>query len=221
MTAIPGEGTLAALASALDRARNLARDAALARDADLACDDGYFVGDSSLVLALDRAFGFALARAGESRDALAVARALALARDRARDRGSSPDLARDLDLAFDLVRDLDLAFDLTSGSALASDPDLGHARDLPPDADRAGGREVPRVAPTAGRLVVAATRLLPVRERARYTEEFESELWDIAQAGGGRRAQLAYAARQVMAARRLRTGLRVPRRRGAVPRRAR
>ncbi len=60
-------------------------------------------------------------------------------------------------------------------------------------------------------------RLLPVRDRARYAEEFRSELWEIAHAGGGRRAQLAYAARQVMAARQLRAGLRVPRRRGAVP----
>ena len=56
------------------------------------------------------------------------------------------------------------------------------------------------MAPTAGRLVTAAARLLPAREQARYAEEFRSELWEIAHAGGTRRAQLAYAARQVRAA---------------------
>jgi hypothetical protein len=71
------------------------------------------------------------------------------------------------------------------------------------------------VAPSAGRLAAAAARLLPASERARYAEEFRSELWEIAQADS-RRAQLAYAARQLVAARRLRAGLQVPRRRGAV-----
>jgi DNA-directed RNA polymerase specialized sigma24 family protein len=74
-----------------------------------------------------------------------------------------------------------------------------------------------RVAPVAVRLLAAAARLLPGGDRARYAEEFRSELWEIAHAGGGRRAQLAYAARVVMSARRLRADLRVPRRRGAAP----
>jgi hypothetical protein len=39
----------------------------------------------------------------------------------------------------------------------------------------------------------------------------------LAYAGGGRRVQLAYAARQVWSARRLRAELRVPQRRGAAP----
>jgi hypothetical protein len=73
-----------------------------------------------------------------------------------------------------------------------------------------------RVAPAAGRLATAAARVLPTRERVRYAEEFQAELWEIARAGGGRWLQLGYAARQVMAAPRLRVGLRVPRRRGAV-----
>jgi hypothetical protein len=211
MTATPGERTRTpalALAIALDRARNLARGADLAHGADLARED-------ALAIALDHAFALAFARAGESADALALARALAFARVRVRDVGSSPDLARELDIAFDLARELDVGYDLTSDLVLASGLDLARARDL--DAGRAWGPGAPRVVPTAGRLVLAATRLLPVQERSRYTEEFESELWEIAQAGGGRRAQLAYAARQVMAARRLRAGLRVMRRRGAVP----
>jgi hypothetical protein len=75
------------------------------------------------------------------------------------------------------------------------------------------GREVP----TAGRLLAAATHLLPAADRAQYAEEFRSELWEIAHVGGRRRAQLAYAARQLMAGGRLRAELRVPRRRGATP----
>ena len=74
-----------------------------------------------------------------------------------------------------------------------------------------------RVAPVADRLTAAAARVLPARDRARYAEELQSELWEIVRAGGDRRRQLAYAARQVMAAPRLRAGLRVPRRRGAMP----
>ena len=73
------------------------------------------------------------------------------------------------------------------------------------------------MARAAGQLAAAAARVLPTPDRARYAEEFWCELWEIAQTGGGWRPQLAYAARQVMAAGRLRAGLRIPRRRGAVP----
>ena len=78
-------------------------------------------------------------------------------------------------------------------------------------------RERPKpIAPSAAGLLAAAARLLPAEERARYAEEFRSELCWIAQAGGSRWAQLAYATRQVTAAPRLRVRLRAPRRRGAV-----
>jgi hypothetical protein len=80
-----------------------------------------------------------------------------------------------------------------------------------PAAGSGGRRAAVRVSP------VAAARLLPARERTRYAEEFRSELWEIAQVGAAGRAQMAYAARQVMAAPRLRAGLWVPRRRGAAP----
>jgi hypothetical protein len=122
---------------------------------------------------------------------LAPARYRALARDPA----CANDLARDRDVA----RGLTLALDRASRGVIR------------------GRREAPRVAPAAGRLVAAAARLLPERERAQYTEEFLSELWEIAHVGGRRRAQLAYAARQVSSARRLRAELRVPQRRGAAP----
>ena len=62
----------------------------------------------------------------------------------------------------------------------------------------------------AWRLAGAATRLLPARERARYAEEFRSELWELAAAGTSRRTQQAYAARQVLCAWRLGAGPAAP-----------
>ena len=88
------------------------------------------------------------------------------------------------------------------------------------DLNRATGRragEPGPSAPLARRLVAVAARHLPAAERARYSEEFRSELAEIARAGGGRRAQLAYGARQVMSAVRLRAALRSPRQRSAAP----
>jgi hypothetical protein len=61
--------------------------------------------------------------------------------------------------------------------------------------------------PAARRLLAAAAMLLPPADRARYEEEFRSELVEIALAGGGRWAQLVYAARQLLSARRLRSAL--------------
>ena len=116
---------------------------------------------------------------------------------------------------------------------IASARDLARAlnRDLPADLDddlnfvstlalaRAvrGQRGAGRVVPLAGRLLLAAARLLPAGDRARYAEEFRSEPTEIARAGAGRRGQLAYAARVVMSARRLRADQRAPRRRRAAP----
>ena len=77
------------------------------------------------------------------------------------------------------------------------------------------------VAPLAAGLLTAAARLLPAADRAWYVEEYRSELWEIAHAGAGRRGQLAYAARQLTAARRLRAQLRTLQRRGAALRGAR
>jgi hypothetical protein len=71
--------------------------------------------------------------------------------------------------------------------------------------------------PLAGRLLVVAARMLPPRDRARYGDEFRSELWEIARARDGRWAQIAYAARQVRSSVQTRTALRAPRRRSAVP----
>ena len=67
-----------------------------------------------------------------------------------------------------------------------------------------------RVAPTADRLLAATARLLPAADRARYGEEYRAKLSEIAHTGAGRRSQLAYAARQLTSAWRLRAELRAP-----------
>jgi hypothetical protein len=222
MRAIPGS-SVRDLPSVDARARDLATtiaDARARRTLDVSDLDRDF----------DRVSGRALRRAHELIAALGpgLDQAPAFARGSAIARA----IARDLDRDFDFVRrDLDL--DLGSGIALFPDLDraLALARGLARDLDRAsaiaglltsggsirGRREASRVVPAAGRLAAAAARLLPAQERARYAEEFRSELWEIAHAGGRRWAQLAYAARQLVAARRLRAELRVPRRRGAAP----
>jgi hypothetical protein len=132
-----------------------------------------------------------------------------------------------LDLACDNADEVDslreLAVDLARACGRVDDLiKYLEARGATALADRTRGRqEAPQVALIAGRLVTAATRLLPVRAQARYAEEFRSELWEIAHTGGTWCAQLAYAARQMRAAGRLRAALRAPRRPAAAPRRAR
>lgn len=104
-----------------------------------------------------------------------------------------------------------LANDLTDAHART----VALARALLPGAP--GRRSGKRQVRTARRLVAAAARMLPAGDRARYAEEFRSELAEIALAGGGRAAQLGYAARQLMSSVRLRADLKAPRRRSAVP----
>ena len=55
-------------------------------------------------------------------------------------------------------------------------------------------------------MLAAAAHLLPAGDRARYAEEFRSELAEIARVKARRLPQLAYAARQVASAWRLRAG---------------
>jgi hypothetical protein len=86
---------------------------------------------------------------------------------------------------------------------------------LPRPKARRGRAE--RVPPSAGALLAVIAWLLPTADRAQYVEEFRSELWEIVEAGGGRRAQLAYALRQALSAFQLRRELRKPRQHGAAP----
>lgn len=73
------------------------------------------------------------------------------------------------------------------------------------------------VVPSATRLLAAAACLLPVAERARYTDEYRSELWELAQSGAGRPCQLRYSLRQLRNAPSLGFALRSPHRRSAAP----
>jgi hypothetical protein len=71
---------------------------------------------------------------------------------------------------------------------------------------------------STGRLLVfVATRLLPRSDRNRYAEEFDSELWDLAEARGGWWRQTAYACRLLVRAVHLRFVLKAHRRSKARP----
>jgi hypothetical protein len=76
-------------------------------------------------------------------------------------------------------------------------------------------RSAVRIAPSANRLLTAAARLLPADGRARYAEEYATELWEIAETGAGRRQQIHYALRQLIRAAPLRSSVRAPRRKHA------
>jgi hypothetical protein len=69
----------------------------------------------------------------------------------------------------------------------------------------------------ANGLAGVASLLLPIADRARYSEEYRSELWDLAQAGAGRIRQLLYALRQIRNARPTSSALRSPRRKSSAP----
>jgi hypothetical protein len=135
-------------------------------------------------------------------------------------RSRSRDLVRDLTLAlaFPRARVRGRARDLVCALASAnkSAKILDAVASCGPTAT-GEQRKTVRVAPAAGRLLGAAARLLPAASRARYIGEFGSELWELAAAGAGRRAQLAYAARQARSALVLRTALRTAQRRRALP----
>lgn len=84
-------------------------------------------------------------------------------------------------------------------------------------ADARKQRRTSLPARSAAGLVSAAARLLPAADRARYGDEYQSELWDLAQFGASRLQQLKYALRQLLRAFSMGRTLRSPRRRSAVP----
>ena len=115
---------------------------------------------------------------------------LADARPRARYRVSALDYAR--------ARDMDpfsAPVRYRSDSARGRDRDraLAHARALA----CARGLRAAGVVPSAAGLLTFAARLLPTADRARYGEEYQSELWDLARSGAGRLRQLGYGLRQL------------------------
>lgn len=92
--------------------------------------------------------------------------------------------------------------------------DLSHTVDL---AAQVAERKARGVAASAAGLVTAATWLLPAADKARYRDEYRSELWDLARSGEGRLRQFRYALRQLCHAVPMGVALRSPRRRGAAP----
>jgi hypothetical protein len=81
-----------------------------------------------------------------------------------------------------------------------------------PGQPRGGGAPA---SPWAGRLADAAARALPAAGRARYREEFRSELQEIAAAGQPRRRQVGCALRQMRSALPMRAELAARRRPGS------
>ncbi|GLY80514.1 hypothetical protein Airi01_087810 [Actinoallomurus iriomotensis] len=64
--------------------------------------------------------------------------------------------------------------------------------------------------PSAGRLMAAVGTMVPIAHRLRYLEEWNAELWDLAEAGAGRWHQLGYATRLLTRAWTLRRELNAP-----------
>lgn len=85
-------------------------------------------------------------------------------------------------------------------------------------AGRSRSRTGLAVSGTAVRLVTWAVRALPAEDHARYAEEFQRELWELAATGAGRGQQFRYAVRQLVRTPRTRGALRASRTgRRAVP----
>jgi hypothetical protein len=199
------------LGEARDYGRNLANDV---RGPDLALQ---LARDLALTLDHARSQALILDRSHP------LDRPLALALDRGHSRAH--DLADMLTIADDLVRQDAHAFDGVPHRRARTARANNTIRNLTRDIDRAlagarkfAGRTAPaHVAPAAGRLAAAATRLLPTADRPRYGGEFRSELWELAEAGAGRRQQLLCALRQFRCAVPLRFAVHATRTRKASP----
>ena len=202
----------------VDNVTDLARDLALTTDRVLT-DGPAFLGVRDLASDLDRALDRARTIVSDRSLASERERALVRAATYGSIRGRSIARRWALDELGDRARAFDHARTLASELKLARTIVSTLNRDL--DRARTGSAQrqhgTGRVAPSAGHLLAAAARLLPATDRARYAEEYRSELWEIARAGQPRRRQIGYAARQAASSLRLRAELRTPRRRKASP----
>jgi len=207
----------------LVRARDLAHDLtrSLTRSFDLEPDpDVRCARIGTLDLNRARASALGLDRALDGDLNLLFAHDLAyvrdLVRDLARDLGRARDRARARDIGLDIDLDPDIDRAVRLAGVLESLPErarrLGRVDAL--DGQQDAGR---RVVPSAGRLLAAAARLLPAGDRGRYREEFSSELWDLAQVGGGRCQQFRYTGSQIVRLVQVRAAVLAPRRRGVSP----
>ena len=119
-----------------------------------------------------------------------------------------------LGLGWAMVPEFDLQGAVT---AMMADPTLPfpEIRGDPSGHEESASRV--RISSPAGRLLRAASWLLPPSDRARYAREYDSELWELASAGAGRVGQLLYALRQALRAVQIRRVLLSPRSRSAGP----
>lgn len=177
-----------------DIARDLDRDLAHGIDLDLKRDRASNRFDRSL--ASDFARGLDLARILEHDLGFDRARALDRARDRATARADW--LVRGLQRAHEKALDLHKVSRTVETAPVQQHPAVS-------------------VALSAHRLLVAAAWLLPPADRARYAEEYRSELWEIACLNARRREQIIYALRQVTRAAPLRGAVLAPRKRRVSP----
>ena len=143
-----------------------------------------------------------------------ISRNVDRARAFARDQALARDVDRALTFADEFVNDL--------GRGFIHHSDLRRARRLYRMIDRVsvndrGQSKTRRITLPAASLLAAAVRLLPAADRARYADEYRSELWELAQSGNGRLRQLQYALRQLCSAPAMGVALRWPRRRSAAP----
>ena len=112
-----------------------------------------------------------------------------------------------------IARAIDLANALDDARSFLQVAD----RNRGPTAVTSGRRSAKRRITVAQPLLAAATWVLPHGDRARYGEEFGSELADIADAGGGTFTQLRYATRVMVSSMWLRVALVSRRPRGELP----
>jgi hypothetical protein len=178
------------LERACDRALDLARAIDLAHEALKCGVEGTCSLDPSFARALLQNCDFKLDAASD--------RAGELARAIDVERASCVEAARNA--AHDFVTEVELARRRVSTFADWLSFSMAHS-DEQPD----GGANV-RVSPLAGRLTGAAASLLPRADRSRYAEEYQAELYELAQFS--RQAQWAYAVRLLACALPLRRELR-------------
>lgn len=221
-----------ALASDVDHASALA--AALASRTSLELvGTRSLARDIDVVLVRGRELASALAREVASARACADASARAAAEARTIAGGADIDAEADIEnLAAAEAAAEALAAGEGLAGALATARDLatalmltvdqvaelsGSERSVPPSAGSRRRVKARRVAPSACRLAAAAAWLLPARDQARYSEEWRSELHDLAAAGAGRHRQLGYAVRLLVRAVPLRWAVLAPRREETSP----
>jgi hypothetical protein len=119
------------------------------------------------------------------------------------------------DFADDLTRIRDTTLNLVfAGDLIQVRHDV---RDLASSRAAARMQRSIRDAPAWVAWLLAAVRLLPAADRARYAEEYRSELWDLTRPGAGRLRQLGYVMRQLVRILPMCFVLRAPRHRSPAP----